>query len=610
MKGIIYLNQKSKDDIEKVEIQFPKESPQREHGLNESTVSQRPSKIVEIGENQEIKEQQDESEWAASTGQEIFDHNMLLYIEQYKQALKIKKKTPNNAIYVDEIATKIAKVYEKVRRVIDWKEENLVRRTAIERILKRRLISEISEIMILANLNPEEMASSVTLEIVRTGYFENGKIPEDKIDVIAKILDKYVYILKNSPYANENVFAIKTKVHFYNWILEIASCEIEETLDYPHKEYALLEFMTETMIRRIELAPEKYLSEEEKYIQTYIAVHKTLFNLDAPVTTYHVLKKKYPLFVDNTQDFTREFTNNIENIWQTTKKELEHPKRGEFQRICEKYDAAFLILSDVLEEVRNDENPEKKLSKSEELDTLVESVYKRRLSTLKTRLFRSAIYSTLSIFVAGAASLFVFEFPIAKLFYGEFSPWAIVADIMIPTMLMSILVGIIRPPSEENLARVKEEVEKLVYTNGNEIIYRVKLRKKIKKIQNIIFTVIYLLGGLGSLYFIYKIFKIAGVPLTSLYIDTVNVAVVVFAAMVIRQKSKELVIQERTSIFEFILDFFSVPLAKVGSWLASKWKEFNFVSVFFSTLVDIPFSTFTELLEGWGDYIKEKRSGI
>jgi len=603
MKGTIYLNRKDKNES-------GIEEEKSLENLDIENVTEENGELSKQNETQVLDSSAPSIETQLTNDGGTFTPDTLSYFDEYKKAVKIKQETPDNAIYVDEIATKIAKAYEKVRRVIDWKEENLVRRTAIERILKRRLISEISEIMILANLNPKEMASPVTLEIVRTGYFENGKIPEDKIDVIAKILDKYVYILKNSPYANENVFAIKTKVHFYNWILEIASCEIEETLDYPHKEYALLEFMTETMIRRIELVPKKYLSEEEKYIQTYVAVHKTLFNLDAPVITYHVLKKKYPLFVDNTQDFTREFTNNIENIWQTTKKELGHSKRGEFQRICEKYDAAFLILSDVLEEVRNDENPEKRLSKSEELDTLVESVYKKRLSTLKTRLFRSAIYSTFSIFVAGAASLFVFEFPIAKLFYGEFSPWAIVADIMIPTMLMSILVGIIRPPSEENLARVKEEVEKLVYTNGNEIVYRVKLRKKIKKIQNIIFTVIYLLGGLGSLYFIYKIFKIAGVPLTSLYIDTVNVAVVVFAATVIRQKSKELVIQERTSIFEFILDFFSVPLAKVGSWLASKWKEFNFVSVFFSTLVDIPFSTFTELLEGWDDYIKEKRAGI
>ncbi len=591
-------------------MQFPKESPLEERVHNESTISRIPSQIADTSENQKSDEQQEENEWAESADREIFNPAIFPYLEQYKQGVKIKKKTPDNAIYVDEIATKIAKVYEKVRRVIDWKEENLVRRTSIERILKRRLISEISEITMLPDLKPKEIAGPVTLEIIRTGYFENGKISEDKITAVAKILDKYIYILKNSPYAKENALAIKVKVHFYNWILEIAACEIEETLDYPYKEDALLNFMTETMTQRIKIIPEGALSEEEKYIQTYIAVHKMLFNLDEPVITYHVLKNKYPLFVDNTQIFTEEFTDNIENIWNNIKEELKHPKRGGFQNICEKYDAAFLILSDVLKDVEDNENLEEELAKKENLHKLIEKVYKKRFSTLKKRLFRSAVYSTLSIFVAGAASLFVFEFPIAKLFYGGFSPWAIVADIMIPTALMFILVGIIRPPAEDNLPKVKEEIEKIVYITEEEITYKMKLNKKVKKVQNFIFGVIYLLGGVASLFFIYRIFKIARVPLTSLYIDTVNVAIVVFAAMVIRQKSKELTIKERTSIFEFILDFFSIPLAKMGSWLSSKWKEFNFISVFFSTLVDTPFSTFIELLEGWRDYIKEKRAGI
>jgi len=610
MKGVIYLNQKSKDETEKTKMQFPKESPLEERVHNESTISRIPSQIADTSENQKSDEQQEENEWAESADREIFNPAIFPYLEQYKQGVKIKKKTPDNAIYVDEIATKIAKVYEKVRRVIDWKEENLVRRTSIERILKRRLISEISEITMLPDLKPKEIAGPVTLEIIRTGYFENGKISEDKITAVAKILDKYIYILKNSPYAKENALAIKVKVHFYNWILEIAACEIEETLDYPYKEDALLNFMTETMTQRIKIIPEGALSEEEKYIQTYIAVHKMLFNLDEPVITYHVLKNKYPLFVDNTQIFTEEFTDNIENIWNNIKEELKHPKRGGFQNICEKYDAAFLILSDVLKDVEDNENLEEELAKKENLHKLIEKVYKKRFSTLKKRLFRSAVYSTLSIFVAGAASLFVFEFPIAKLFYGGFSPWAIVADIMIPTALMFILVGIIRPPAEDNLPKVKEEIEKIVYITEEEITYKMKLNKKVKKVQNFIFGVIYLLGGVASLFFIYRIFKIARVPLTSLYIDTVNVAIVVFAAMVIRQKSKELTIKERTSIFEFILDFFSIPLAKMGSWLSSKWKEFNFISVFFSTLVDTPFSTFIELLEGWRDYIKEKRAGI
>jgi len=40
-------------------------------------------------------------------------------------------------IHVDEVASKVASFYEKIRGVIDYRGEHLLRKTAIERKLKR-----------------------------------------------------------------------------------------------------------------------------------------------------------------------------------------------------------------------------------------------------------------------------------------------------------------------------------------------------------------------------------------------------------------------------------------------------------------------------------------
>jgi len=47
---------------------------------------------------------------------------------------------------------------------------------------------------------------------------------------------------------------------------------------------------------RIKITPPDEVSEEDKYIQTYISVHKTLFNLDEPIISFHILRYKYPEF--------------------------------------------------------------------------------------------------------------------------------------------------------------------------------------------------------------------------------------------------------------------------------------------------------------------------
>ncbi len=606
MKGVIYLNADENQDNNgnTNQISIPHEESKK------SEVTSDFESMPQIKEA-DAGEPKIESEIEQKISNEILTLPMKKYIEDYRRALAISGIKAENPIVVDEIASKIASLYEKARRIIDWKEENLVRRTAIERILKRRLISEISEITIFPDLDPQKIAGPITLEFIRTGYFENGKIPEEKILGIENILNKYLYILKNNPFAKENALAIKDKVHFYNWILEIAACEIEEYLGNTGRETALIKFMAESIYSGLTLVPADGLSEETKYIQTYIATHKALFGLDSSIISYNVLRIRYPKFTENDPEFIHDFAINVKEIWGDLTKDLEHPKRSEFQRICEAYDAAYRILADMMESFEEDvDSIEEKLESKGHVENLIERVYSERLATLKARLFRSAIYSTLSIFVAGMASLLIFEYPIAKFFYGEFKPWALVADIVIPTALMFFLVGIIKPPTKDNLPKVVEEVEKLIYADAERNSYKIKLSGKIKKFRNYIFSTFYLLGGLASLYLIYIIFKIAGTPPTSLYINTANIALIVFAATLIRQKSREITIKERVGIYEFFLDFFSVPLAKVGAWLGSKWKEFNFVSVFLSTLVDTPFSSFIEILEDWRTYIKEKQAEI
>lgn len=542
------------------------------------------------------------------------------YVKRFKEAVIEESKYAPNPIYVDEIATKVAKFYELVRKIVDWKEEHLLRRSAVERMLKRRFVTEIYGVGILPDINPEEIAEPFVLELVRSGYFPNGKIARDKIFEIQKVLEKYLYILKNGPIKTENGSSgkskkevkagIKKKINFYHWVIEIAACEIEDVLDAPLRENALLDLMTESLVEKIKFVPEGKISNEDKYIQTYIAVHRTLYTLDEPIINYHLLKYKYPdLF--KSKEFIPVFTEKVLDIWEELEKDLNHPKASEFFNIAEKYDAAYLMIGDSMNKLEKSlDSIDEKVGEPHIFMALPEKSYKERLVTLKARLLKLAIFSTLSIFVAGGASLIIFEIPIANMVHGRFYPWAIVADIGIPTLLMFILVWMIRPPCEENLEAVKEEVKKVIYTNGEPDVYEIRLNKRIRKVLNFVFALIYLAGGLASLYCIYWVFKIAGVPWTSLYINTVNVAMIVFAAMVIRQRSKELTIVEKDNAVEFILDFFSIPLAKIGSWFSKKWKEYNIVSVFFTALVDFPFSSFVVTIEGWRNFIKEKRSEI
>jgi len=534
--------------------------------------------------------------------------------EYQKSYLQAQEEPEEAVIYVDEIASKVAAFYEKIRGIIDWKEEHLIRRTAIQRVLKRRLLSELSGLSLIANLRAEDIAEPLVLELIRGGHFPNGKIPRQKLTEVQRVLEKYIYLLRHALPNNGTPFDFKAKVNLYSWLLEIAACEIEEVLDPPVRENALMEMMTSMLEERIRLDPRLGLSEEEKKIQIYIAVHRALFHLDAPIISYHLLKWHFPQWTSLTptkdEEVLRQIASSILALRQQIEEELNHPLASEFFNLSEKYDALFVILDDVLQKLAAE--PAKmaeKIAQAEVLKRLIEESYARRLATLKSRLFRMAIYSTLSVFVAGGFSLFVVEVPLARLFYGRFSPLAVAVDILVPTLLMFLLVAMTKPPPPSNLERLIKEINKIVYQQKKKDVYEIKKRQR-RSFLSFLVGMLYFLGSVLSLGLTILVFYAARVPPTSVILDTLNVAVIVFAAVVIRQRAKELTVEERTKFWEFSLDILAIPIAKIGQWLSAKWKEYNVVSVFFSALVDMPFATLVEFIEDWSTFLKEKKAEI
>lgn len=551
---------------------------------------------------------------ADSSDDELDDVNpdLVALVNYFQEIAEFESRDVVSPIHVDEFASRFAILYEKVRRVIDWKDENLVRRTAIERALKRRMISKLADIGLLADITADKVASPLVYELVRSGHFKNDGISKARIGVVQEALNKYIYLLSDGMSASGlGLLDVKDRVQFYNWILEIAACEIEEILAPPLKETALMTFMTDTINSKLRIHPADEITPEDQWLQTYIAVHRSLYNLDDPIVSYNILKHRFPKWLTNEQSDIEELSLSVEDIWNQIEEDLTYPKASEFYRVCEAQDAVFLILGDVLEKLMR--KPDKMpgyFKNWENLSKVIKGVYNERVSTLKSRLRRSAVYSTLSMFLAGGVSLFLFEVPLAKLVYGEFQPLAVLVDLAIPAALMGFLVLLISPAGKGNYNALLKAFKRMMYPLEKPTHYEINLVKRRQWLKNLVFVFFYLLTTVVSFGFVYWIFYIADVPWTSLYIDTANVALVVFAALVIKQKSKEVTMEENAGLADFLIDLFSIPLARLGQWLASKWKEYNFVSVFFTAIVDVPIVTIVEVIEDWRSFLKEKKSGI
>jgi len=519
--------------------------------------------------------------------------------------MSLRPREGSVALHVDEVASQVAAFYEQIRTIIDWKEEHLMRRAAIIRKLKRRFID-----LELSNFSSQNIAEPLVLELIRGGYFPNDRIEESKVKDVQRIIHKYVFILKNNPEYKKG----KAGVHFYSRLLEIAACEIEETLAPSLKEMAMIDFMFYQMREKIKVNERVYqrklLQKEDTDIQIYIAVQRALFKLDDPIITYNVLRFNYLYWDNPSEQELLKLSQAMGTILKNINKALAHPLQRKFYTICERYDTPYLLLGDVLGTDFTGKTL-KEIDQPSLMETFIKNAYTVRLKDLKVKIRRAALYSVASIFITKILSLIVIETILAKVLNEKFDFVILGADILIPTLLMTFLVATVELPSKKNLNLAVMETMKVVYKRDKKDAYEVKTSKKRSTLTKFIISFIYLLGTVVSFGFIFLIFLYFGFPISSIVINIIFISLILFAARAIQRRAKELTVEpEKEGFGDLILDILVMPITELGRWLSNTWKQYNAVAALFSALIDMPFSAFVEFLERWRFFIQERKEEI
>lgn len=513
--------------------------------------------------------------------------------ERWDRSIQSKVDAPT--IIVDEVAAKVASFYEKIRGVVDWREEHLLRKTAIERILKRRMLMN----------SKEDFAEPFLQELIRGGHFPNEQILVTKIEEIQKIVEKYFYLLEHSPQDK----AEKVLAEMRMWLLSIAASEIEETLAPPIRERALIEFMAQDMKDRVKLNGEIPIEGEEKDLQIFVAVQRALFKLDEATITHHLIERKYQDWKAPSTVTLQQLAATLPEIKNELQKIIAHPLAERLYQLVEKYDSPYLIIGDIL--TANPVEFEQFSQDATAMESAVKENYATRLKKLKGRMKRAAIYSTLSVLLTKVLIGFAIEIPLDKYIIGDFNQMTLWVSVAVPSLLMLLLVLSTKTSTEENFKRLMMGVMKITYGTQNEEVLEVSLtRRKRPVIENFIKS-IYLLSFLFSYGFISWGLLSIGFSVLSIFIFLLFLSLVAFAGTKIRQRGRELLVGKEKQGFGYtIFDLFSLPIIHTGGWLSRQVSRYNILIVIFNFLIEIPFQLFVEFLEQWRSFLREKREEV
>lgn len=522
-------------------------------------------------------------------------------------------------LQVSDLISKMSFYYEKIRNAVHYSEDHLLRKDAIFRILKRQLVIEGS-VRVVRPEDSQTVAQHLLIELIRAGYLPNNSLPETKIDEVATIINKYTTLreLTLSEAASQfNFFSNKNKktesfenrTEITNWLMGLASSEIEEHIGSDQVTRAVVLAMYRMLEKRIEL-PLSLPYGQDLPIQIYIAIYRSLLKFDEDMLSL-ILFRYFNSDWDKVSSISlKKIAIQLPTLKKVIDEQLVHPLSAQLNRVTATYTVYFKILEDVIRE-----NPVSIYESFSEDPKLFERKIKmacaRRYSQARNILWRAAWRSIIYILLTKSVFVFLLEVPAIQFFGETINLVSLGINIGFPALLIFLSAIFIRLPGEDNTKRIISGIEEIVFNEKKR--HAIKLRKPRGRhqVMSVIFGLIYIITFFISFGLTIWFLELIHFSWVSVIIFLFFLAFASFFIIRIRRTAKEwIVVDARENIIGFLIDFFSVPIIATGKWLSGKFARLNVFAFILDFIIEAPFKIVVEIAEQWTRYVRERKDEL
>lgn len=495
-------------------------------------------------------------------------------------------------IRVSDVLGSIAHLYERIRNVVEYKGEHVLRRNAIERIFKRLMWER-------AGHDTERIAMVLLRELIWARYLPNDSVPKSKIKAVGKIINKYLYLL-----------GLLTSVSNSDreWVWGVASCEIEEALDPASREpYVILMF--EWFKAHFDWNDEA-VSQHEKEIQLYLAIHRALAKSDAEIMRYHLLLKEFPQWRTVNEAEVTQFAGKFFSLKREIETHLSFADLLTLFRVVQKHVAPF----EIFKSVAAGEGTGLRLLLSNEplFISRVREVCEGKYRQIQNKVNRGIVRSIIYIFVTKVLFALAIEIPYELYRFGTLTYLPLGINIVVPPSMMWLIGLTIKAPGEANTQRIISRLKTIVYTSGqvgktNFSVIRVRSNSLLHSVfAGLYLLLFFLVFGVISYLLLQLHYTWVG-----LFIFFAFLSLVLLFGFRVRFTASELsVTSEREGLLGYLFNNFTLPFLSTGVYLSKGLARINFLTIVLDFLIEAPLKTIIEVIEEWTSFIREKREEV
>lgn len=505
-----------------------------------------------------------------------------------------ERKEPANhepKITVNRFLSEIASWYEKLRTAMDISDDEVVLRSAIERIVKRRII---------LGGDGESMALPVLRELIWARYFPNGTIPESYIQKTATIIQLHLDL--KELVSNQHVIK---ETALNEWTIQLISCHLARLLSPNIEKNTMSNFMYHIMKDRLEILDD---TEDTKNVQVYLAVRRAFAKDDIAFLRFYLFQQIFG-------ELTKESLDNIATSFGKGYKEIEYQLsyklREKIFMFVKKRVPVFYILEDVLRQHKKDI---RKLL--EDPDVFKKTVFDAcdvRYKGVRKKVITAIVRSVVFLLITKAAIAIGIEGSYEKWAYGHVVWTTIGLNIGIPPLLMIITSFFIKTPKEDNSARILDKINTILFEKDAQIIPTLKLVVKPQKntsVLGFIFWIFGLMAFVVSFGLVLWVLNKAHFNPVSQVIFVFFLTVVSFLAYRINSTAHSYSVDEGQGLLTPFIDFLIIPIVRVGMYFTEGISQINIIIFVFDFLIEAPFKAIFSFFDQFFSYLHNSREDL
>jgi hypothetical protein len=509
----------------------------------------------------------------------------LLITSFEREEIKNQTKT---GINVNRFVSELATWYEKFRNAMDYRDEEVVRRAAIERILKRRL---------LFGGTGAKIASPVMRELLWARYFPDASISDEEIKKVGDVIDLYLEFRKQLLAHQHNI-----EVNIDTLTYQLLSSHLEVMLNKSKDVELISNYIFHLLRDRIVIKDD---SEENRDIQVFIAVRRAFAKDDIAFLRFHLFEQYFgKITKENVHAVAATFIKEHRGF----EKQIKYPLKERIISYVKKQLPPFLIFAEVLRKERG--GIRALIGNAVEFQNAVfataEARYKTISSKVRTAIVRSVIFILLTKFVFA----FSVEATYDNIVLGHIAWDSLIINIVAPPFLMVIVSLFIKTPDKNNTKRIYDRIMSILFVDKPELdrplIVSLKPERKHPVLESI-FTILW--WGAFILIFGYMdyILRILKFSPASQGIFVFFIAVISFLTYRINQTAYSYTLAIRQNFLSPVSDFFFMPIIKVGRRFTEGLSQINIFIYIFDYLIETPFKEIFGFLEKWFYFLQTKR---